>query len=219
VPSHRTTTATARIANTNASRDEVEHSGGVRLGGRRLLQVRCLLARLAGARWRGFLPLSARRREGWHRLRNPSDNLGIRARLALRQHLLYQLDGLLDLLVAHSLDAAGMLDLHLTRDKVPENLHITERAMLPTFLNRLAPMGLKIKQKRLEEFLIKEVTRMVPVAVRSILKCRGSNSPASASQSGLSGVPAMPVVASLRQLRFHGLGRAARGGRAPEYFR
>jgi hypothetical protein len=77
VPSHRTTTATARIANTIASRDEVEHSGGVRLRGS-TPPVRCLLARLARARWRGFLPLSARRREGWHGLRNPSDNLGIR---------------------------------------------------------------------------------------------------------------------------------------------
>ena len=31
MPSHRTTTATTRIANTNASRDEVGHSGGVTL--------------------------------------------------------------------------------------------------------------------------------------------------------------------------------------------
>ena len=42
-----------------------------------------------------------------------------------------------------------MLNLHLTRNKVPENLHITKRALLPTFLNGLAPMGLKIKQQRL----------------------------------------------------------------------
>ena len=32
------------------------------------------------------------RREGWHRLRNPLDHLGIRARLALGKHFLNQLD-------------------------------------------------------------------------------------------------------------------------------
>jgi hypothetical protein len=58
-----------------------------------------------------------------------------------------------------------MLNLHLPRDKVTKNLHITERALLPTFLNRLAAVGLKIEQERLEEFLVKEVTRVVSVSV------------------------------------------------------
>jgi hypothetical protein len=49
---------------------------------------------------------------------------------------------------------------------VTENLHVTERALLPTFLNRLAAVRLKIQQERLEEFLVKQVTRAVPVAVR-----------------------------------------------------
>jgi hypothetical protein len=57
-----------------------------------------------------------------------------------------------------------MLNLHLARDKVTENLHVTERALLPTFLNRLAAVRLKIEQERLEESLIKEMTRVVPVA-------------------------------------------------------
>jgi len=39
------------------------------------------------------------RREGWHRLPNPLDNLGIRARLTLRKHLLDKLDRALNLLV------------------------------------------------------------------------------------------------------------------------
>jgi hypothetical protein len=47
-----------------------------------------------------------------------------------------------------------MLNFHLARDKVTENLHITERAF-PTFLNRLAAVRLKIQQERLEEFLVK----------------------------------------------------------------
>jgi hypothetical protein len=48
---------------------------------------------------------------------------------------------------------------HLARDKVTENLHITERALLPTFLNRLAAVRLKIQQERLKESLIQQVTR------------------------------------------------------------
>jgi len=59
-----------------------------------------------------------------------------------------------------------MLNFRFARDEVTENLHITERALLPTFLNRLAPMGLKIKQERLEESLVKQVTCVMPVAVR-----------------------------------------------------
>jgi hypothetical protein len=57
-----------------------------------------------------------------------------------------------------------MLNLHLPRDKVTEHLHITERALLPTFLNRLAAVGLKIEQER---FLIKQVTRVVSVTGRT----------------------------------------------------
>jgi len=38
--------------------------------------------------------------------------------------------------------------------------------LLPTFLNRLAPMDLKIKQERLEESLVEQVTCVMPVAVR-----------------------------------------------------
>jgi hypothetical protein len=59
-----------------------------------------------------------------------------------------------------------MLKRHLVRDKVTENLHVTERALLPTFLNRLAAVRLKIQQERLEEFLVKQVTRVVSVSVR-----------------------------------------------------
>ena len=52
-----------------------------------------------------------------------------------------------------------MLNFHLARDKVTENFHITERALLATFLNRLAAVRLKIEQERLEKFLVKQVTR------------------------------------------------------------
>ena len=68
-----------------------------------------------------------------------------------------------------------MLNLHLPRDKVTEHLHITERALLPTFLNRLAPMSVKVEQERLEEFLIKQVT-VVSISgrvARSAVGCPG----------------------------------------------
>ena len=57
-----------------------------------------------------------------------------------------------------------MLNSRLARDQVTENLHVTERTLIPTFLNRLAAVRLKIEQERLEESLIKKVTRAVPVA-------------------------------------------------------
>ena len=57
-----------------------------------------------------------------------------------------------------------MLNFHLARDKVTENLHISQRALLATFLNRRAAVRLKIEQERLEKFLVKQVTRMMPVA-------------------------------------------------------
>jgi hypothetical protein len=59
-----------------------------------------------------------------------------------------------------------LLYFQLARHKVTENLHITERALLPTFLNRLAPMGVKIEQQRLEKSLVEQMTRVVPVAER-----------------------------------------------------
>jgi hypothetical protein len=99
-----------------------------------------------------------RQRRNLFLFRFPLDHLGTRPGFPLGQHLLYQFDPALNLLVSHRLDPAGMLDLHLTRDKVPENLHITERAVLPTFLNRLPPMRVKIEKKRLEESLVKRVT-------------------------------------------------------------
>src|SRR5215510_7658565 len=51
------------------------------------------------------------RREGWHRLGHAGYHLGIRGRIALRNQRLNHLDRALDLLIGHSLDAAGMLDL------------------------------------------------------------------------------------------------------------
>jgi hypothetical protein len=64
-----------------------------------------------------------------------------------------------------------------------EDLHITERALLPTFLNRLAPMGLKIKQERLEEALVKQMTRVVSVSV-GVAYAQGDVAPPAARPAG-----------------------------------
>src|SRR5215831_9707547 len=50
------------------------------------------------------------RREGWHRLGNPFDHLGVCAGFPLGKLAFDVLDGALDLLVRHRLDAAGMLE-------------------------------------------------------------------------------------------------------------
>jgi hypothetical protein len=81
---------------------------------------------------------------------------------ACREHGLDRLNRGVYFLIGHRLDRARVLDLKLARDKVTENLHVTERALLPTFLNRLAAVRLKIEQERLEKFLVKQVTRVVP---------------------------------------------------------
>jgi hypothetical protein len=58
-----------------------------------------------------------------------------------------------------------MLKFHLARNKVAENLHITERALLPTLLNRLAAVRVKVQEERLEKTLVKQVTCVVSVSV------------------------------------------------------
>src|SRR5262245_824023 len=70
------------------------------------------------------------RREGRHRLRSPLDYLGIRRCIALRDHRLYQLDGPLDLLVAHRLDAAGMLSSKISRAQQCQQLAVSCRLVL-----------------------------------------------------------------------------------------
>src|SRR5262249_3420310 len=69
-------------------------------------------SRIFGANWR---------RQA--RDRFPLDYLGIRRRVPLGNHLFDDLDAALDLLGAHRLDAAGMLQLHLPRHQQGADLH------------------------------------------------------------------------------------------------
>src|SRR5262245_56782419 len=52
------------------------------------------------------------RREGWHRLGHPLDNLGICRSIPLRDHLLNQLNRAFDLLGCHLLERIAVLDFH-----------------------------------------------------------------------------------------------------------
>jgi hypothetical protein len=87
------------------------------------------------------------RREGWHRLGHAVYHLGIRAGLALRQHLLYQLDGLLDLLVAHSLDAPRMFNFHIPRAQQCQQLAVSCRLVLAHLGNRLRTAVPKVSEQ------------------------------------------------------------------------
>src|SRR3954453_8542774 len=60
-------------------------------------------------------------------LRHGVDHLGIIARLTSREHGADFLNALLQLLIGHGLDAAGMLDPHFPRDQKRANLHVGRR--------------------------------------------------------------------------------------------
>src|SRR5262245_50700771 len=106
------------------------------------------------------------RREGWHRLGHVVYHLGICRCIALGDQLLNQLDGLLDLLVAHSLDAPAVLELRLARHQQRKYFEVHARLVTSDLLNRFLALMAEVQQQRLHELLIEQVTRAVPVAVR-----------------------------------------------------
>src|SRR5262249_9729442 len=92
------------------------------------------------------------------RLRNPLDNLGIRARLTLRQHLLDKLDTALKLLIGHRLDATALLDLHLARHQKRADLQVCRGVLLPHLCNGFRPMTLEVGSEREQEILVERST-------------------------------------------------------------
>ena len=78
------------------------------------------------------------RREGWHRLRNPFNHIGIRRSVPVGDHLLQYCQGRFKLLVSHRLDAAGMLDLHLPRHQQDKQFQKYRRLVPHHLLYRLA---------------------------------------------------------------------------------
>src|SRR5262249_32633978 len=92
-----------------------------------------IASRIFGANWR---------RQA--RDRFPLDYLGIRRRVPLGNHLFDDLDAALDLLGAHRLDPAGMLQLHLPRHQQGAYLHVGRRLLLTHLRNGFRPMTLKV---------------------------------------------------------------------------
>jgi len=77
------------------------------------------------------------------RLRRAFNDFRCLASRALRQHALNGLDRRLYLLVAHRLDAAGMLDSHVPRDQKHEQFQEDSRLLLHHFVDCRAPAPAK----------------------------------------------------------------------------
>src|SRR5262245_44556115 len=97
------------------------------------------------------------------RLRRPFNDF--RRTGSRREHGLDGLDGLLDLLVAHRLDAPAVLELHLARHQKRKDLEVRGRLVTSDLLDRLLALMAEVQQQRLHELLVQQVTRAVPVAV------------------------------------------------------
>src|SRR6516225_2929884 len=67
-------------------------------------------------------------------------------------------DGLLDLLIAHLLDRAGMLDLHFPRHQERANLHVGRRLRLAHLFNRCRPVLFEVGSEREQEILVERST-------------------------------------------------------------
>src|SRR5262245_33584669 len=100
-------------------------------------------SRIFGANWR---------RQA--RDRFPLDYLGIRRRVPLGNHLFDGLDAALDLLGAHRLDAAGMLQLHLPRHQQGADLHVGSGLMFPHLCNGFRTALPKVFCQRFEKCLV-----------------------------------------------------------------
>jgi hypothetical protein len=94
------------------------------------------------------------RREGWHRLRNPLDNLGVFPRILLGLEFLQHRQGVLKLLIGHRLNPAGMLDLQFARHQKRTDFHINRRVLLPHPRNGFRAALSEILCQRFEECLV-----------------------------------------------------------------
>ena len=83
-----------------------------------------------------------------------------------REHVLNDLDGLLDLLVAHSLDAAALLNLHLARHQQRKYFDVHGRLVTSDLLDRPLAFVTEVQQQRLHELLVQQVTCTMPIATR-----------------------------------------------------
>src|SRR5262245_7101097 len=110
--------------------------------------------RLLAGRWQGG------------RLGYPLDNLGIRARLALRQHLLDKLDRALDLLRRHVLDRIAMFDFVFARHEQDKQFQKYRRLVPHHLLYRLAAAATEGKMHLADGVGVERMTRTLGVSAK-----------------------------------------------------
>src|SRR5262249_56405363 len=74
------------------------------------------------------------------------------------KHRLDRSDGLLDLLIAHRLDAAGMLDSHVPRDQERANLHVCRGLLLTHLFNRGRSVLFEVGSEREQKIFVERST-------------------------------------------------------------
>src|SRR6516225_4667822 len=104
------------------------------------------------------------RREGWHRLRNPFNHIGIRRSVPVGDHLLQYCQGRFKLLVSHRLDAAGMLDLPLPRHQQDKQFQKYRRLVPHHLLYRLAAAATEGKMHLADGIGVQRLTRPTGVS-------------------------------------------------------
>jgi hypothetical protein len=114
------------------------------------------------------------RREGWHRLRNPLDNLGICPCFPLSNHGLEKLNRAFELLVGHCLHPAGMLQLHLPRHQQDKQFQKYRRLVPHHLLYRLAAVATEGGVHFPDGVGVQRMTRAMDVAVAGRKGTRGS---------------------------------------------
>src|SRR5262245_7640192 len=82
------------------------------------------------------------------------------------KHRLNCRDRLLDLLIAHLLDRAGMLDLHFPRHQERANLQVGRRLRLAHLFNRGRPVLFEVGSEREQEILVERSTRSLQGTAR-----------------------------------------------------
>src|SRR5215831_10632149 len=77
-----------------------------------------------------------------------------------------RLDGLLDLLVGHRLDAPAVLDLRLARHQQRADLHVRRRLLLTHLFNRGGPVLFEVGSEREQKIFVERSTRSLQGATR-----------------------------------------------------
>src|SRR5262245_34139637 len=112
------------------------------------------------------------RREGWHRLGHPLDNLGICRSIALRDHLLNELNRAFDLLRCHLLDRIAVLDFHFPGHQRDKQFQKYRRVVPHHLLYRLAAAATEGGVHLADGVGVQRMTRTLGVSAKVSFKRR-----------------------------------------------